>query len=357
MIKIGDLKITKEHKDVIKDILESERITEGKYVALFEREVEKYLGVKHCIAVTNGTVALQLVSQLVGDDNGKLVVVPALTFPATANAFLLTGQEIALCDIDETLLIDITTLSEEQKHAIDIIVPVHLMGYMADMEYIMEEATKYNWIVIEDTAEAFGAELNGKKAGTFGHFGTFSFFVSHNIWGGELGCIVTNDDEDAERLRSTKNHGRTGDPMKFLHKYVGSNYKTNEFCAGLAYVNLKHADEIIAKRLSVSEEFELGITNERLTPYAAEKGFSPLGYPIQADTEEYRDEICKKLNDAGIETRNIFPCLANQECYDGLSSESYPVANDIEKRVFYIGCHQYMTKKDVKKVLKVINDE
>ena len=356
MIRIGDLKFNEEHKAVIDDIMDSGRITEGKYVKLFEREVEQFLDVKHCIAVSNGTVALELVSRYLGQ-NG-VVCVPALTFPATLNAFLVTGQSCGLCDVGEDLQIDVDTMTEADKEKIDVIVPVHLMGYTADMDKIMAMAEKYDWVVVEDTAEAFGAEYKCKKAGTFGHFGTFSFYVSHNIWGGELGCVVTDDDEAAEVLRSMKNHGRAGDPMKFQHKYIGANYKTTEFCAGLAYVNLKHADEILPKRKSISDKYFRGIKNPKLTPFPSPNGFSPLGYPILAESEEYRDKMCERLNKAGIETRGMFPSLANQQAYKGLwKSEEYPVAEELEKRAFYIGSHQYIEDEDIELILEMLNYE
>ena len=127
MIKLGDFQVNREQRKIIKDILDSGRITEGKYVKLFEEELAKFLGVKHAIAVTNGTVALQLLSQYFG--KSKKVCIPAMTFPATLNAFETTGQNTMLCDIGEDLQINIDSLTETQKKSIDILVPVHLMGY------------------------------------------------------------------------------------------------------------------------------------------------------------------------------------------------------------------------------------
>lgn len=355
-IDIGNLEFTDEHKKAINDVLESGRITEGKYVKLFEEKIKEIVGVKHAIAVTNGTVALQLVSQYLG--NGLTVCIPAMTFPATMNAFLITGQECMLCDVGADMQIDIDTLSEKDKQDIDVIVPVHLMGYPAMMDYILKEAEKYNWIVVEDAAEAFGASFQGKRVGSFGDFATFSFYVSHNIWGGELGVIVTNDDKAAEVMRSMKNHGRAGDPMKFLHKYVGSNYKTTEFCAALAYVNLLHVEELLEKRYKNAEYFEAHIDNDNLSAFPVDRGFSPLGYPIEAKSEKYRTHICKKLNSKGIETRDIFPALNKQEAYaEALAGEKFNMAEKLEKMVFYIGVHQFLSEKDLKYVVSVLNGD
>jgi perosamine synthetase len=354
-VKIGDVQMTEKHIEMVLDIAKSGQLTEGKYSRLLEKEMQDYLGVKHAILVTNGTVSLQLIGQYLTHTRGKSlnVCVPAMTFPATINAFLITGHNVSLCDIGEDLQIDISTLSDSEKKAIDVIVPVHLMGYAADMESICS----YDWTVVEDTAESFGTLLNGRKAGTFGDFGSFSFYVTHNIWAGELGMVTTNDDDAAIIMRSMKNHGRMGDSMKFLHSYVGSNYKTTEFMAGIGYVNLTNATEIIDKRRNNAQFFVDSISNPKLTPFPVDNDFSPLGYPILCESEEFKDHIVSKLNQSNVETRGIFPSLANQVAYKGMyETERYPVANRMEKTVFYIGIHQYLTQNDLDLIVNVLNN-
>ena len=356
MIKIGDVRITEAHRQYIYDILDSGKLTEGPYVKRFETLVKEYLGVKHAIAVTNGTVALQLVSQYIG--KGKKVCVPALTFPATLNAFEITGQDCMLCDVGMDLQINIDNLTEEEKKSIDVIVPVHLMGYPANMSKILKEAKKHDWIVVEDAAEAMGASINGKKVGSFGDFACFSFYVSHNVWGGELGIVVTNNDKAAEAMRSMKNHGRVGNLMLFTHKYVGSNYKTTEISASIGCVNMYKIDSILKLRYMNAEFLSLSIKNKDLFPYPVNKGFSPLGYPIRATSRKHKDFFCKQLNRNGIETRSMFPCLANQEAYKGkFDTNKYPVANEIENNSFYIGCHQYLSTMDLEEVVNVLKTE
>jgi len=361
MIHIGDFEITQKQRTYINEILDSGKITEGPFVERLESMFKDYLGVKHAILVTNGTVALQLVSTFLTHRERRTlnIIVPAMTFPATMNAFVSTGHAVALCDIGEDLQIDINNIPEEQKENIDIIVPVHLMGYTTDMDTIMKEADKYGWYVVEDTAEAFGARTtSGKLAGTIGDFGTFSFYVGHNIPGGELGLVTTNDDEAAEIMRSMKNHGRVGENLKFLHSYIGSNYKVTEFPAAICYENMERVDEILKVRNDNAKYLQENIKNEKLTPFPVDDKFSPLGYPIKCESEEYKEYITKKLNDNGVETRNIFPNLANQEVFrDFFSPFDYPVANKMEKIVFYVGCHQYMSREDLDKIVQVLNEE
>jgi len=359
MIKLGEFKATKRQKRIVNDIMNSGYITEGKYVKLVEQEIKQFLKCKDAIAVTNGTVALQLVAERIRNKYGsKLTVcVPALTFPATINAFKHLGFKVVLCDIrPDTLCIDIDTLSRKQKKKIDIMVPVHLMGYTADMDNIMEQSKKYNWIVIEDFAEAFGSIYKGKKVGTIGHFGCSSFYMSHIIQGGELGVVTTNNKVDAAIMRKIKNHGRSGDPLVFNHIYVGSNYKTTEFCAGICYAQMKYADKVIKKRQDNAKYMRNNIKNPHMIPFPVNKNNSLLGYTFQCLSKFYRNYICEELNDNGIETRYMFPCLANQKSYkDEYNTDDYPIANHVERTHFYLGCHQHMTKSDLKKIVSVLN--
>lgn len=359
MIRIGDFVPEQRHIDAVVEVMKSGRLTEGPKVKALERFMEDYLGVKHAILVTNGTVALQLVSLYI-QHKKKLdtlkVTVPALTFPATINAFLVGNHNVSLCDVNNDLQINIDDMTTKQKEYTDVIVPVHLMGYTADMDSIMEQAKRYNWTVVEDACESFGADYKGRKAGTIGHFGCFSFYVSHNIIAGEMGMVVTNDDEAAEVLRSMKNHGRAGSNLLFLHKYVGSNYKTTEFNASIALENMKTADEILSTRLENARFFFENVKNEKLTLYPITEGFSPLGYPIGCPSEEYKDYMCKKLNDNDIETRGIFPCLSNQEAYEYYFTSDYPVAEKLEKTVFYVGVHQYLSEEDKQKIVEVLSE-
>ena len=360
-IKLGDFKINKRQRKIFKDIIASTRITEGKYVKLFEEEVSKFLGVKHTIAVTNGTVALQLVAQYIKYKygGGLKICIPATTFPATLNAFLNIGFDTVLCDIDDSLCIDLDTLTEEEKHLIDVIVPVHLMGYTADMDKINKEAIKYGWIVVEDFAEAFGSKYGDRRVGSIGDFGCSSFYMSHVLQGGELGIVTTNDDEAAKVMRSMKNHGRDGNPMEFHHKYIGSNYKTTEFCAGLGYEQMTRADEIIKQRRNNATRIQTKVNNPYLECFAINENVSFLGYPIIAITGEYKKYICDKLNERGIETRGMFPCLANQEAYKDLNykEKEYLCSEYMERTCFYVGIHQNLTIDEIDEIIKGLNDD
>ncbi len=359
-IRLGEIKITPEQKQIVNEILDSGQLTEGKYTKLFEESVAKFLDVKHVIAVSNGTVALELIGNYYRTMyRSQVVCVPATTFPATINAFINTGHRIILCDVGTDLTMNLDSLSEDEKAAIDIIVPVALLGYPPNMDKIMEEARERDWQVVEDFAEAFGTKYDGQSIGTIGNFGTSSFYVSHVIQAGELGIITTNNDDAARILRSMKNHGRVGSSLIFNHEYIGTNNKVTEFVTGICYDQMKRAEEIIARRQQIVFTYENGIDNGSLSQYPCIPNCSYLGYPILAIDEEYKNTVCKRLNDNGIETRGLFPCLANQKAYEGMhftGGWKYPVSDDLERRGFYIPCHQYLTDEEVAFVIKVLND-
>lgn len=358
-IKLGDIHLNKKQLKIISQIAKSGNITEGKYVEIFEKELAKFLGCKYAVACNSGTSALMLAIELLTRGNKGEVIVPAITFPATANAVYMTGNTVALRDVDKNLLLKLDETTELQieillrKNKIKGIIPVHLFGYPVDMNKLMEIKKRYDLWVIEDACESFGTTINGKAVGTFGDMGCFSFYVSHNIQAGELGAIITNNKKHYEKLKSLKAHGRTGPSNIFHHSYVGYNFKTTEFCAAIGYIHLKEAKTILKKRQNIVKYFVENIKNPKITFRNEYKNIGFLGFPMMAESVEYKQKLLRKLQQNKIETREMFPCLKNQKCYN--IKGYYENANKIEQLGFYIGCHQYMTKKDLKKIVNVIN--
>ena len=360
-IRLGDFKSTPDHKKAILDVLESGRITEGPYTKLFEDMWANYVGVKHAIACANGTLGLMLVLQalkILYDKNLKFAV-PATTFPATLNAVLLTGHQSVLADVGTDMLIN---LDEEKikEQKIDGIIPVHLLGYPCDMDRIMELKEKYGLFILEDACEATGTTYKNKMVGSIGDAGVFSFYLGHNMGIGEGSVITTNNDKLAEVIRSIKNHGRVGSNLEFNHQYVGTNAKTTEFMMAIACVEMKRLSMTLTRRRLVAEMYYNSITNPRLFKGEYSDDCTYLGYPFVADTAEYKTEICRKLNENGIETRGMFPCLARQKAFNLMIpeeeiSERLPNSLLLEQRGFYIPCHQYLKPTEIEKIISVLN--
>lgn len=374
-VKLGHMEISEDQKEMINDILNRNWITEGEYVRKFEEKVAEIIGTKYAIACTNGTVALMLANEAIiprGTVRRKGEIwTSSLTFPATVNSILTTGYKARLFDVKEDMQIDENLLlnaihkieaNEHDKiseHPVAIL-PVHLMGYSANMTEIVKAAKRAGAHIIEDACESFGAKHEGKRVGSFGDIGCFSFYASHTIQGGELGAVTTNDKELYEKMKSMKNHGRTSEPLKFNHSHIGFNFKTTEFTAAIALHDLERADEILNARYEAAKYMHDRIKNEKIIKGKVSKDAVYLGYPMGIDKKYHgvlqRDKVLEKLNLAGVETREMFPNIANQRAFKSLfEAKNFPVANMFEKEWFYVGSHHYLKEEQLDIVVKVIN--
>jgi dTDP-4-amino-4,6-dideoxygalactose transaminase len=231
------------------EVLESGFLVQGEYVTQFEQQIADFLGVKHAIAVSSGTAALHLSFVALGIGPGDEVVVPAYTFPATANVVELVGAKPVLVDVDlETYNIQIEQIERVISPNTKAIIPVHLFGNPADMDPIMEIAKKHNLWVIEDAAGALGSTYKGKKCGTIGHLGCFSFHPRKIVTTGEGGMVVTNEDDLADQIRSLRNHGMGTVGGKIDFVAAGFNYRMNELEAVLGIIQMRKIQEIISER-------------------------------------------------------------------------------------------------------------
>ncbi len=226
--------------------------TDGEKVRRFEREFAKYCGVKYALAVTSGTTALNLGCFAAGVGPGDEVLVPAVTWVATANAAAIQGAKVRFVDIDpETFNMDPQDLEEKITDRTKLIIPVHLYGQMCDMDPIMEIAESHGCLVMSDCAHAPGAEYKGKKAGSIADMGAFSFHQQKNMSTlGEGGMLVTDNEELYERARLYRNHGR--EPHSHVFKMVGHNYRMTDIQAAVGLVQLSKLDSLNSKRISLS---------------------------------------------------------------------------------------------------------
>ena len=392
-IPIGDFPLGEEELAAIDRVAKSGRITMGNEVRAFEEEFAAYCGTRHCVAVSSSTAALMVGLRALGVSKqfpftvGARVLVPALTFIATANAVELSGFRIMFGDIEpKTMCLDPTEIARTRT---EIVMPVHFMGYGADMERIIAECTKHHRVLVEDACEAHGTTIGGKKAGTFGAWGAFSFYIAHTVQAGELGCIVTNSAEVAQIARQLRAHGRAckciqctrhttgcphlGDEMdrRFLSEYVGWNAKPSEFYAALARVQLGRIEENIAKRKAIRaglHSYLAGLQDdgliEQLPIYF---NAVPMAYPIILKRKGYRDRVVAELERRGVEARPLFGCIPTQQpAYAGKWEEprmkaiyegrGLPVAEHYGADGFYVGCHQYLSAEQVDRMAIVIRD-
>ncbi|MBC7077418.1 MAG: DegT/DnrJ/EryC1/StrS family aminotransferase [Synergistales bacterium] len=307
----------------IEDVLKSGQFILGPQVEAFEREVATYLGVKHAIGVNSGTDALVIALRALGVGPGDEVITTPFTFFATAEAISLVGGTPVFVDIDpQTFNIDPNLIEPAITERTKAILPVHLYGQAADMDPILTLARRYNLKVVEDVAQAFGGEYKGRKLGTLGDAGAFSFFPSKNLGGfGDGGLITTNDDEVAARARILRVHGSR---RKYYNEVLGYNSRLDELQAALLRVKLRYVDRWNLERRNLAHAYTTSLAVAEAVqppvemPYALHVYHQ---YTIRVP-RDMRDTIREVLERHGVATAVYYPVpLHHLAPYRGFCSE------------------------------------
>ncbi|MCZ6704126.1 MAG: DegT/DnrJ/EryC1/StrS family aminotransferase [Ignavibacteria bacterium] len=254
MIKLAKPHIPVAAIEAVVEVLKSGDLVQGKYVKEFEQKLMEYLDIENAVVVSSGTAALHLSLIALGIGQGDEVVVPAFTFPATANVVELVGAKPVFVDINlDDYCIDTKKIEEVITERTKAIMPVHEFGQAAKMDDIAQIAHKYNLRVVEDAACALGTEFNHQKVGTFGDFGCFSFHPRKAITTGEGGVIVTDNCNLADEVRALRNHGLKQVENGIDFYYTGFNYRMTDFQAVLGIYQLKIIDKIIDERINQAD--------------------------------------------------------------------------------------------------------
>ena len=289
----------------IEGVLGSMQLFLGPQAQAFEAEFAAYCGTMSCVSVANGTDALHLALRAAGVGPGDEVITVAHTFFATTEAIVMSGAVPVYVDIDpHTYLIDVAQIEARISSRTKAIVPVHLYGQMAEMDTIMDIAARHNLVVIEDAAQAHGAEYHGRRAGSIGQLGCFSFYFSKNLGAyGESGAIVTSDPQLAERLRSLRDHGST---QRYHHDEFGFNSRMDEIQAAVLRIKLAHLDEWNTLRRAHAGAYSrlLADADLRLPVTAAERTHVYYVYVVGSPR---RAELQRRLADRGVGTAIHYP--------------------------------------------------
>lgn len=387
-IPFGTITITDNSKNLIGNILDSGRVSSGRYVREFEKRFAELLGVKEAVAVSSGTdadiLALAVLHDL-GAKRGDEIILPALSFPATGHAVLHAGFTPVFVDIErDTLNIDPLKIEEKISDKTKAILVVHLMGKPAKMDEIITIAKKYNLFVIEDAAEAHGALYKGKNIGAMGDFGAFSTYVAHIVSTVEGGVVTTNNSESAEILRSLRSHGRSckcnvctlnlasgycpkrfidGEDIRFHFERIGYSSKMNEMEAAVGLGNLDIYQDILEKRrknllslMKKFEKFEPYLTtikeeeHEKIGPHA----FAVI---IKEGQPFNRTQLVDYLEKRDIETRHLFSSMPTQHKgfeFLGYKFGEFPETEYIGKNGLHIGCHQDLNEEHIDYFIETI---
>ncbi len=363
-VPFGTVSITDKARKLIDAALESKWVTKGKYVKEFEEKFAALFGVKYGVAVSSGTDADALACAALydfGARRGDEVIIPALSFVATGNAVFQAGFTPVFVDVKRTTLnIDPDKIEAKITPLTRAIMPVHLMGKPAEMDKICAIAQKHNLKIIEDAAEAHGAEYRGQKIGSIGDMACFSLYAAHIVTTIEGGIIITDSEKTAEALRSLRNHGMTG---KFTFERIGFSAKMNEIEAAVGLGNIDIFQHILDTRrrnmLYLIDKFarfdKVFITmkeepHERLGPHA----FSII---LREGLKFTKDEFVAYIESKGVDSRNLFYSMPTQcPSYSFLGHKlgDFPEAEYCSDHGTHIGIHQDIEVSQLDYVVEVV---
>jgi perosamine synthetase len=356
--------LTKEMVEVAINALKTERFLKGESVKKFEEEFANFIGTKYAIAVNSGTSALHLSLIAMGVRRGDYVITTPATFIATANAIIYTGAKPIFVDISlETYNIDPQKLEDtvkQYKDKVKAIIPVHLYGYPCEMDTIMEIAERYGVRVLEDACQAHGAVYKGKKVGSFGDAGAFSFYPSKNMTVcGDGGMVTTNDDKIAEIVESLRDVGRSkSNPA--IHEYIGYTARMNTVNAAIGRIQLKYLEEWNEKRIKIAREYDkrLDGIGDLILPPKGNSKIKPV-YHLYVVRTKYRDQLKEYLEKKGIECgiHYLIP-VHLQPPYKrmGFKEGMFPNAERWAREVLSLPMHPNLTKEDVEYITNCIEE-
>ena len=345
-IPVFDFKLGVKEKEYVQDCLRTSFISQGSYVKNFEKKFSKFVECNFGITTTSGTTALHLACKAVGIERGDEVLVSSSTNMALAFAVDYCGAIPIPIDIEkETWQMDVKKIEKKINKKTKAIMVVHLFGQPVDMDPILKISKKYNLKIIEDCAEAHGVEYKGRKVGSIGDVGAFSFFANKTITCGEGGMLVTNSKKIAERARSLKNLSY-GKINKFLHEDIGFNYRLPNISAALGLGQLHQIKKIFSEKKRIYLRYKKNLANIRGVNIPLVRGwvtnyimwvfniYLDKNFPIT------RDELVKRLESKNIETRNAFVPINKQKIlikkYNLFKENDCPNANYIMENGFYL---------------------
>lgn len=342
MIKIIELNFGEEEEKAILEILHSKHITRGPWTNKFQESFNSYIGSKKTYTVCSGTAAL-FISLLALDVKEKYVAVPALSFMATIDMVYRAGGVPIVIDVDENYTMDTEKLEEAlKKYDIKVVIPVHLYGKMADMKSIMSLSNKYGFYVLEDSAQAHGASLENKKAGSIGHIGAFSFYASKNVPMGEGGAITINDESLIKKVSSLIEFGES----------PAFNFRITEFQAAIGYIQLQKLESFNKKRKENAAFYNKNLKDDYIKPKRDSE--EEHVFHLYTLRHKNRDKILEKLKEKGIEGRIYYDyTLASLRKAKSLNLEK---AEKFTKELFSIPVHQYLKEEELGLIVETLNN-
>lgn len=365
MIPVNEPLLTEADFASVMEALKSGWISgAGPHIEAFESRWAAYCGRKHGIALANGTVALQVAVALLDLQPGDEVIMPTFTIISCALPVVLAGAVPVLVDSDpHTWTMDVSQVEQRITSRTRAIMPVHIYGHPVDMDPLLDLAQRHNLHVIEDAAEAHGAEYRGRRAGSFGTSSCFSFYANKLLTTGEGGMLLTDDDALAERARGLRNLGfQPG--RRFLHQELGFNFRLTNLQAALGLSQVERMDDIVSRKRRMGHAYterlsEMpGIELQVQQPWAKSVHWM-YGLVLREDTGMDAAEFARRLSARGVETRPFFlgmheqPVLRDRALFVG---EAYPVAERIARQGLYLPSGLGLQESQIDRVCQAVGE-
>ena len=334
MIPVSEPDIGEKEIEYVDDAVRSGWVSShGKYIDEFEKEFSKFIGTEYGLTVSNGTTALHLALSALGIKENDEVIVPDLTFISPVNAVIYCNATPVLCDIDRNnWCIDSNKIEGLITPKTRAIIVVHLYGNSADMDKIMEIAEKHKLYVIEDTAESLGTTYKGRKLGSIGDIGCFSFYGNKTMTTGEGGFCTTNNKELYEKMSMLRDHGMTS-KKRYWHEFIGYNYRMTNLQAALVVAQLERIDYFIERKHEIGKIYREKLKNKvTLHPEGTDYKGTYWLYSILMKDEKERDNLMNFLYKNGVDTRRFFYPVHAMPPYEKYSKENYPISINIAER-------------------------
>ena len=352
--------------DAVSEVLRGPNLSLGPKLGEFEAAFADYIGRKRAVAVNSGTSGLFLCAKALDIGEGDEVITTPFTFIASATSMMMAGAKPVFVDIDpESLNIDTSRIEEKITGKTRAILPVEVFGSPVGMEEVCAIAAKRKLAVIEDSCEALGSQLNGKKTGSFGTMSLFAFYPNKQMTTGEGGIILTDDDDLADMCESLRNQGRRKDGGWLGHERLGYNYRLSDINCAIGIVQLSRIEEFVAKRRKVAEMYQdiLGEEN-RLTVPAEPAGarMSWFVFVVRLNKEykiDQRNAILKKMLEKGVQVSNYFPPLHLQPFMVkeyGFKKGDFPITESVSERTIALPFHNNLSRKEIEIVCAALKE-
>lgn len=363
MIPVCTPFIGEKEREYVLDCIDTNWISsQGKYVEKFEEGFSSYCGCEYGVSTTNGTTALHLALASLGIKNGDEVIVPTFTIASCIFSILYTGAKPVLVDSDpETWTIDVNQIEDKITKNTKAIMPVHIYGHPCDMDPIMDLAEDNDLYIVEDAAEAHGAEYKGKKCGGIGDIGCFSFYANKIITTGEGGMVVTNDEKIAEKARSLKDLAFSKE-RRFLHDNIGFNYRMTNIQAAIGLAQLEKIDELVEMRRNNAKIYNKYLKKVKGLKLPIEKSWAKnvyWMYSILVENDYYvtRDKLIMNLGEKRIQTRTFFIPMHKQPIFHNKifsRKEYFPISENISEKGMYLPSSSNQKLDEIKLICKII---